>query len=254
MALLPTGVTMVTATAPQGPAGATANAVTSLSLDPPLMLACLDRGSRTLGVVREAGRFGVSVLAAGQEELAHGVRDQGAAHREVSRGAPRRARRRAGPRRLGRLGGLLAARPPRRRRPRDRRSARCSRSAATAATRWSSSAGLPAAGALDADASDGAYARRRRAARAPGGPVGRARTRRQLLAVRCSARSLRHAERNRAGIAGWLRAGPTSYQLTTPTARSRGPGGTLQTALEKCAARARRAQGEDEDDAAPRRS
>jgi 3-hydroxy-9,10-secoandrosta-1,3,5(10)-triene-9,17-dione monooxygenase reductase component len=72
MAQLPTGVTIVSATGAEGPAGATANAVTSLSLDPPLMLACLDRGSRTLTRVREAGRFGISVLAADQAELARG--------------------------------------------------------------------------------------------------------------------------------------------------------------------------------------
>jgi 3-hydroxy-9,10-secoandrosta-1,3,5(10)-triene-9,17-dione monooxygenase reductase component len=65
-----TGVTVVTAIGPNGPSGATANAVTSLSLDPPMMLACLDRGSRTLTSVREQGRFGVNALAAGQEELA----------------------------------------------------------------------------------------------------------------------------------------------------------------------------------------
>jgi flavin reductase (DIM6/NTAB) family NADH-FMN oxidoreductase RutF len=65
-----TGVTVVTAVGPQGPSGATANAVTSLSLDPPMMLACLDRGSRTLTSVRAQGRFGVNALAAGQAELA----------------------------------------------------------------------------------------------------------------------------------------------------------------------------------------
>src|SRR3954454_21684208 len=65
-----TGVTVVTAIGPNGPSGATANAVTSLSLDPPMMLACVDRGSRTLTSVREQGRFGVNALAAGQEELA----------------------------------------------------------------------------------------------------------------------------------------------------------------------------------------
>jgi flavin reductase (DIM6/NTAB) family NADH-FMN oxidoreductase RutF len=65
-----TGVTVVTAIGPNGPSGATANAVTSLSLDPPMMLACLDRGSRTLTSVREQGRFGVNALAAGQEDLA----------------------------------------------------------------------------------------------------------------------------------------------------------------------------------------
>ncbi|CAN5589962.1 flavin reductase family protein [soil metagenome] len=71
MSAYPTGVTVVTALAGEGRiSGATANAVTSLSLDPPLMLACLDRGSRTLATVRESGRFGVNALAAGQEELA----------------------------------------------------------------------------------------------------------------------------------------------------------------------------------------
>jgi flavin reductase (DIM6/NTAB) family NADH-FMN oxidoreductase RutF len=66
----PTGVTVVTAIGSNGPSGATANAVSSLSLDPPMMLACLDRGSRTLTSVRAQGRFGVNALAAGQEELA----------------------------------------------------------------------------------------------------------------------------------------------------------------------------------------
>lgn len=65
-----TGVTVVTAIGPNGPSGATANAVTSLSLDPPMMLACLDRGSRTLTAARSQGRFGVNALAAGQEDLA----------------------------------------------------------------------------------------------------------------------------------------------------------------------------------------
>jgi len=65
-----TGVTVVTAIGENGPSGATANAVTSLSLDPPMMLACLDRGSRTLTSVRAQGRFGVNALAAGQEEVA----------------------------------------------------------------------------------------------------------------------------------------------------------------------------------------
>ncbi|HET9185025.1 MAG TPA: flavin reductase family protein [Solirubrobacterales bacterium] len=70
MAELPTGVTIVTAGGPQGPAGATANAVCSLSIEPMLMLACLDRGSRTLLAVQAADGFGVSVLHAGQEHVA----------------------------------------------------------------------------------------------------------------------------------------------------------------------------------------
>jgi 3-hydroxy-9,10-secoandrosta-1,3,5(10)-triene-9,17-dione monooxygenase reductase component len=70
MGTLPTGVTIVTAPGPDGPAGATANAVCSLSIEPMLMLACLDRGSRTLLAVQAADRFGISVLHAGQEEIA----------------------------------------------------------------------------------------------------------------------------------------------------------------------------------------
>ncbi len=70
MGLLPTGVTVVTAAGPEGPAGATANAVCSLSIEPMLMLACLDRGSRTLLAVQAANHFGVSVLHAGQEPIA----------------------------------------------------------------------------------------------------------------------------------------------------------------------------------------
>jgi 3-hydroxy-9,10-secoandrosta-1,3,5(10)-triene-9,17-dione monooxygenase reductase component len=70
MGLLPTGVTVVSASGPDGPAGATANAVCSLSIEPMLMLACLDRGSRTLLAVQAANSFGVSVLHAGQEEIA----------------------------------------------------------------------------------------------------------------------------------------------------------------------------------------
>jgi flavin reductase (DIM6/NTAB) family NADH-FMN oxidoreductase RutF len=70
MARLPTGVTVVSASGPDGPAGATANAVCSLSIEPMLMLACLDRGSRTLLAVQAANHFGISVLHAGQEPIA----------------------------------------------------------------------------------------------------------------------------------------------------------------------------------------
>ena len=65
-----TGVTVVTATTADGPVGMTANAVCSLSLDPLLLLVAFDNEARTLPAVRATGRFGVNVLAAGQEELA----------------------------------------------------------------------------------------------------------------------------------------------------------------------------------------
>jgi flavin reductase (DIM6/NTAB) family NADH-FMN oxidoreductase RutF len=65
-----TGVTIVTTTGPDGPAGMTTNAVTSLSLDPLLVLVCFDHGSRTLDVVRASRRFAVNILRAEDAELA----------------------------------------------------------------------------------------------------------------------------------------------------------------------------------------
>jgi len=65
-----TGVAVVTCTGPDGPAGLTTNAVTSLSLDPLLLLVCFDNTSRTLPAVRASGRFAVNVLAEGGRELA----------------------------------------------------------------------------------------------------------------------------------------------------------------------------------------
>jgi flavin reductase (DIM6/NTAB) family NADH-FMN oxidoreductase RutF len=72
MSRFPTGVTVVSTLTGGGPAGLAANAVTSLSLEPPLMLACLDRGARTLRAVEEAGRFAINVLGAEAEKLVRG--------------------------------------------------------------------------------------------------------------------------------------------------------------------------------------
>ena len=65
-----TGVCVVTVQGPDGPLGMTANAVCSVSLHPLLLLVCFDNGARTLPVVRETRRFGVNVLAEGQQGLA----------------------------------------------------------------------------------------------------------------------------------------------------------------------------------------
>ena len=65
-----TGVAVVTCSGPKGSAGLTTNAVSSVSLEPLLLLVCFDNGSRTLDAVRAARRFAVNVLRAGQEELA----------------------------------------------------------------------------------------------------------------------------------------------------------------------------------------
>jgi flavin reductase (DIM6/NTAB) family NADH-FMN oxidoreductase RutF len=65
-----TGVTVITSVGADGqPVGTTANAVSSLSLDPPLVLVCFDRASQTLSAVGAYGAFAVNVLAAPQEDL-----------------------------------------------------------------------------------------------------------------------------------------------------------------------------------------
>ncbi|HEU4978651.1 MAG TPA: flavin reductase family protein [Solirubrobacteraceae bacterium] len=64
------GVAIVTCDGPDGPAGLTTSAVTSLSLDPLLLLVCFENSSRTLPAVIGAERFAVNVLRAGQEDLA----------------------------------------------------------------------------------------------------------------------------------------------------------------------------------------
>ena len=65
-----TGVAVVTAHGPAGPGGLTANALCSLSLDPLLVLVCIENRARTLPIVREAERFAVNLLAEDQEQFA----------------------------------------------------------------------------------------------------------------------------------------------------------------------------------------
>jgi flavin reductase (DIM6/NTAB) family NADH-FMN oxidoreductase RutF len=65
-----TGVAVITSSGPAGAGGMTANALCSLSLDPLLALVCFENRARTLPIVREAGRFAVNVLSAGQDQLA----------------------------------------------------------------------------------------------------------------------------------------------------------------------------------------
>jgi len=65
-----TGVAVVTSAAAAGSGGMTANALCSVSLEPLLALVCFENNARTLSIVREAGRFGVNVLGADQEEIA----------------------------------------------------------------------------------------------------------------------------------------------------------------------------------------
>lgn len=69
-AKLAAGVTVVTARGEDGPLGMTVSAVTSLSARPPLLLACLRDGSRTLAALRAHGVFAVHLLREEQHDLA----------------------------------------------------------------------------------------------------------------------------------------------------------------------------------------
>jgi flavin reductase (DIM6/NTAB) family NADH-FMN oxidoreductase RutF len=99
-----TGVAVVTTIGPDGePVGTTANAVSSLSLDPPLVLACFSRSSLTLAAVRAYGAFVINVLAERQRHLSRNFARSGldaawdgVEHRPGVTGSPR-------------LGGVLAA-------------------------------------------------------------------------------------------------------------------------------------------------
>jgi flavin reductase (DIM6/NTAB) family NADH-FMN oxidoreductase RutF len=68
-----TGVCVVSARRKDGsPVATTVNAVTSVSLEPPLLLVCLARDSETLAAVMESSRFAVSILS--EEQREHSVR------------------------------------------------------------------------------------------------------------------------------------------------------------------------------------
>lgn len=66
--LLASGVSVLTSQGPDGPVGMTVSAVTSVSLRPPLLLACLAQDSRTLGAVRHSGAFAVHLLHEHQQQ------------------------------------------------------------------------------------------------------------------------------------------------------------------------------------------
>jgi flavin reductase (NADH) len=71
MSAFPTGVAIVTSLDVDGePRGCTTNAVCSVSAEPPLLLVCLDKGSRTLPALFHSKRFVVNFLAEGRDELA----------------------------------------------------------------------------------------------------------------------------------------------------------------------------------------
>jgi flavin reductase (DIM6/NTAB) family NADH-FMN oxidoreductase RutF len=62
-----TGITVITCPTDSGPTGCAANAVLSVSLEPPLMLISLGEGSRTRLAVASAGVFGIHILGSDAE-------------------------------------------------------------------------------------------------------------------------------------------------------------------------------------------
>src|SRR5450755_3433601 len=70
MGMFATGVTVITTRDPDGrPFGTTANAVSSVSLSPPLVLACLREESETLAALLARRKFAINVLHDSQTEL-----------------------------------------------------------------------------------------------------------------------------------------------------------------------------------------
>lgn len=93
-----TGVTVVTTSGEAHPYGMTANAFSSVSLDPPLVLVCVKSGAAGSESIDRNGVFAVNILAADQEPLSryfssktrprgpHAFRE--VSHRTAASGAP----------------------------------------------------------------------------------------------------------------------------------------------------------------------
>ncbi len=66
-----TGVTVITTVEPGGQVhGMTASSVTSVSLDPPLVLVVIGEERQSHGLIESTGRFGISILDSAQTDIA----------------------------------------------------------------------------------------------------------------------------------------------------------------------------------------
>jgi flavin reductase (DIM6/NTAB) family NADH-FMN oxidoreductase RutF len=91
-----TGVAVVAATRSDGtPCGLTATAVTSLSLDPPLVLVCVERSANSHDCIHQAGAFSVNILPESAERVARRFAENetsdkfaGISYRTEASGAP----------------------------------------------------------------------------------------------------------------------------------------------------------------------
>ena len=87
------GVSVVTTPNPKGMRAITVSSVTSLSLDPPLVLICIEKKAHAHAAIARARCFAINILRDDQAALS----DQAAGRhrRPAARGVPARARRRA---------------------------------------------------------------------------------------------------------------------------------------------------------------
>jgi flavin reductase (DIM6/NTAB) family NADH-FMN oxidoreductase RutF len=90
-----TGVTVITTRSADGrPFGLTANAVSSVSLVPPLLLVCVDKKAESYPYFEESKVFTVNVLTAEQEDISRrfavsgGDKFEGVSYRIGANGAP----------------------------------------------------------------------------------------------------------------------------------------------------------------------
>lgn len=95
MAQVVTPVSIVTSMDSNSPSGSTVSAFLSLSMNPPMVLVSLNKGSQTLGAVTSSGRFGLNLLAVDQHETALTFAGKGGAGKfaeiewELENGVPR---------------------------------------------------------------------------------------------------------------------------------------------------------------------
>ena len=91
-----TGVSITTTVTPAGePRGLTASAVASVSLDPPLVLVCVEHTADTYAALRESRRFAINFLSSEMESVSRRFADGDAAdkfrdvpHHRGSTGVP----------------------------------------------------------------------------------------------------------------------------------------------------------------------
>jgi len=70
MGMAATAVSVVTTDGPEGRCGITVSAISSVSADPPLVLACVNRKSPAIKAIEGNGIFAINVLAAGNRDFA----------------------------------------------------------------------------------------------------------------------------------------------------------------------------------------